>query len=66
MSTRDFLEPLARGGYAARGVVYLIVGGLATLAATGYGGQTTGSHGALASLLGEPLGDALLIIIAVG
>jgi hypothetical protein len=66
VNTARFIEPLARGGYAARGVVYLIVGGLATLATIGSGGQTTGSRGALATLLGQPLGRTFLVIIAVG
>src|SRR5687767_12850009 len=38
------LELAARIGYAAKGVVYIVVGGLAVLAAFGKsGGQTTGS-----------------------
>lgn len=50
----------ARAGYAARGVVYLLIGGLATLSALGRGGQTTGSQGALERLLSAPLGEILL------
>lgn len=57
---------VARVGYAARGVVYLIIGGLATLEAFGSGGQTAGSRDALKSLLGEPSGRALLVIVGAG
>lgn len=57
---------LAKLGYAARGVVYLIVGGLAVMAAAGTGGETTGTKGALSSLTGEPWGRALLGLLALG
>ena len=57
---------LARAGYAAKGLVYCIVGFLAILAATGHGGDTTGSRGALQKLMGQPFGQALLAIVAVG
>ena len=59
------LEWLARSGYAARGIVYVIIGWMALIAAFG-GGRTAGSKGALESLLGEPFGMVLLGIIAVG
>lgn len=63
---RDAISVLARMGYAARGVVYLLVGGLAALAAFGQGGQTEGSRGALERLLTAPFGKVLLGIMAVG
>ena len=60
------LVRLVRLGYAAKGVVYLMIGLLAALAALGRGGQTTGSRGALATILGQPFGRTLLTAVAVG
>lgn len=62
----DALTLLARWGYAARGIVYLLVGGLAALAALGQGGETTDSRGALESLMGAAWGDVLLGAISLG
>jgi hypothetical protein len=65
--TNRRLALLARSGYAARGVVYIIVGGLALLAAFGQGGgQTTDTKGALTSLLTQPFGEVLLAVVALG
>ena len=60
------IEILARAGYAAKGVVYGLVGGLALLAAFTSRGQTTGSRGAIRSLLEHPFGHVLIAVIAVG
>jgi hypothetical protein len=60
------LETAARIGFAARGVVYLIVSALAVLAAIGAGGQVTGGTGALRTFLGEPFGWIWLWLIALG
>ena len=57
---------LARAGYAAKGVVYGLVGGLALLAAFGSRGETTGSRGALRSLLDHSFGQVLLAVMAAG
>ena len=61
-----FIEKFARFGYAAKGVVYVVVGALAAIAATGNGGQTTGSRGALDTIAGQPFGWILLGIVALG
>ena len=63
---RPWIERLARIGFAAKGVVYLLIGLLALQAAAGTGGGTTDQHGALRVLLRQPLGRWLLGIIAVG
>ena len=62
----SWIERLARAGFAAKGVVYLLIGTLALLAAAGAGGETTGTRGALGVLLRQPLGRVLLGLLAVG
>ena len=57
---------LARTGYAAKGVVYGLVGGLALLAAFTSRGETTGSKGAMRSLLDQSYGRVLLAVVAAG
>lgn len=64
--TKDAIAGFARAGYASRGIVYLIIGGLAALAALGRGGETTDSQGALLWVLEAPLGDILLGALALG
>lgn len=58
---------LARFGYTARGVLYLIIGGLAlTFALSGGQGQTTGSRGAIQTLIEQPYGQVLVALMIVG
>jgi Domain of Unknown Function (DUF1206) len=55
-----WIERLARFGYLAYGVVYVLVGVLALQAAFGGGGGAPGQEGALRSILLAPLGKVLL------
>ncbi|MDQ8188291.1 DUF1206 domain-containing protein [Pelagicoccus sp. SDUM812002] len=61
-----WLVTLAKAGYAARGVIYLLIGSLALLKAMGEGGKSTDSKGALEKVLEAPGGVAILWIIAAG
>lgn len=56
---------LARLGFAARGIVYVLVGALAVRAARGPG-DAEGQEGALRTILTQPFGRALLAAVAVG
>tara|TARA_R110000751_G_scaffold2632_2_gene13997 strand:+ start:29653 stop:30468 length:816 start_codon:yes stop_codon:yes gene_type:complete len=56
---------LMRAGYAARGLVYFVVGLLALFAAIN-GGEAEGTTGALAYIFERPLGAVLLGFIAAG
>ncbi len=57
---------LGRLGYLAKGLVYIIIGGLAALAALGNGGATTDRKGALQTIADQPFGKFLLIVVAFG
>jgi len=59
-------ERLARIGYAAKGVVYIVVGALATMTALGVGGEAQGTQGAMRSIARQPFGTAMLSIVAFG
>lgn len=63
---RGWIEPLGRLGYAAKGIVYAIVGILAARAAIGAGGETTDTQGALRQIVEAPFGRVLLGLTAVG
>ena len=60
--SKHWLKPLARAGYASRGTVYLIIGAFAVLAAIGPSG-TKGSEEALLTLLRQPFGRVLVLIM---
>lgn len=62
---RKWLRLLARWGYASRGVVYLLIGGLALLASFG-AAEETGTRGALLTLMTGSAGPLLLLVLAAG
>ena len=62
---KSWIEPLARAGYGARGVVYTVVGSFAVLAAFTTS-EEKGTRGALEALLGEWYGEGLMYLIIVG
>ena len=62
---RDWVENLARFGYAAKGVVYIAVGVLAAQAAFS-AGATPSKQSAIQSLLSAPFGRVLLAVVAIG
>jgi len=57
---------LARGGLLARGVVYGLIGALALAVALGAGGRPTNQQGAMETIARQPLGWALLGLLAAG
>lgn len=65
MLTDATATALARLGFACRGIVYILVGGLAVHAAL-QGGEAADNQGALASLASAPAAPVLLGIIAAG
>lgn len=60
-------QALIRLGYLSKAMVYLLVGTLAIRVAAGLGGgKLTDPNGALYVILGQPLGNTLLFLIAIG
>jgi hypothetical protein len=63
---RPWVATLARAGYAAKGVVYGIIGAVSAVAAYKGGGHTADSRGALTEILTRPFGSFLLGVVAAG
>jgi hypothetical protein len=61
-----WIERLARVGYAAKAVLYITVGYLASQAAIGNGGRVTDTEGALQVVHHASYGRVLLLVIAAG
>ncbi|MGB2926882.1 MAG: DUF1206 domain-containing protein [Limnothrix sp.] len=61
-----WIELSARIGYTAKGIVYLLIGVLAFLAAFNWGGEMTGSEGAFKAVAAKPLGNIVLFLIGAG
>ena len=64
-ATNPALEFLERVGYAARGLLYLVMGLLALSVALGIGGSNTDQPGSLAFITANPFGKLILIAVVV-
>jgi hypothetical protein len=65
-AARPWVGPVARVGLATKGIVYLIIGGLALTAATGSGGRVADNKRAVHVIAAQPHGDLLLLAVAIG
>jgi hypothetical protein len=65
-AARPWIERLARYGYAAKGVVYVLIGTLAALGAFKEDEGPTDSRGALTQIVYQPFGRTILCVIAAG
>ena len=59
-------EGLARAGYAARGVIYGLIGLLAIRLAQGVSEEPASQQGALRTIAHQPFGRLLLVLMAIG
>ena len=65
-SSARSIELLARLGYAVKGALYIVVGGLAVMYVLGEGGRLTDKEGALRTYYQQPFGQFLVWAAAVG
>jgi hypothetical protein len=59
-------EGLARAGYVARGLIYIVIGVLAVRLAQGTGGKPASQQGALQTISEQSFGHFLLVLMAIG
>lgn len=60
------LDLLKKAGLFTKGLVYLLIGALAVIAAVGMGGKKTGQSGISSFLEDQPFGTALLVLVCIG
>jgi len=60
------LEPLAKAGFIARGVVYILIGALALAIALGKPAPEADRTGALQALAAQPFGKLILWLLVIG
>src|SRR5438128_2220468 len=63
---RPSIEPLARMGYAAKGVVYLMIGVMSGLFAIGKRSEPPDFSAVLLQIFREPFGEVLLAALTIG
>ena len=66
LAANPWVSRSARLGYAANGLLYVIFGVAAALAAVNIGGRVRGTRGALNLLVAQPFGRLAVAIVAVG
>jgi len=66
MNGSGAIEWLARAGFLIKGVLYIVIGALALQVAARAGGRLMGTRGALTTVLGQPFGRTLLLVVAIG
>ena len=64
--TSDWIERLARFGYAAKGAVYATLGALAFQAAFDAASSAPDKQGALQKIATQPFGQVLLGLVVIG
>jgi len=65
-ASRPWIKRMARVGYAARGLVYIVIGWLSLLSAIGGSGETTDSKGALQTIMASGPGLAIAAVLILG
>ena len=63
---RPWIEPLARMGYAAKGIVYLMIGVMSGLFAIGKRSEPADFSTVLLQIFRQPFGEALLAALTIG
>src|SRR5580700_11867087 len=68
VATSKWMAIVARCGYAAKGVVYLIIGVIAVQIASGTNtsSKAADQKGAFQTILAQPFGHPLLAVLAIG
>ncbi len=65
-SAAPLIDRFARFGFAAKGIVTILIGAFALRYALGWGGAVTGPEGAIKALLDERFGVTILAVLAAG
>jgi len=66
VETHEGFHRLARSGFVARAVVYILVGILSVKLAVGSRGTQASQQGALETVARQPFGKELLVLVAIG